>query len=144
MDNQVYGVRATALLVKEETILLVKQGNQYKTIGGAVKVSETSEEAVVREVKEELGISVKVTDLAFVVENRFTANGLNFHNIEFHYFVEPLGEVPIKMVEANCSYPCEWISFDQLANRDIRPSFLKTELPNWSGQLKQISNMNGD
>ncbi|WP_392367296.1 NUDIX hydrolase, partial [Streptococcus suis] len=102
---------------------------RYYTIGGAIAVNETVQDAVVREVKEELGIDSRVNQLGFVVENQFTHEGIDFHNIEFHFIVEPIGEMPEKMIEGQLKQTCEWIALDNLVNLDIVPAFLAEELP---------------
>lgn len=143
-QGQVFGVRATALIMKKQQLFLsYREENQaYYTIGGAIQVGESTEAAVVREVKEELGIEVAVRQLAFIVENEFTVvdkgETINFHNIEFHYIVEPMEETPSQMIEDDCSAPCYWIGVDSLVNLDVRPTFLKTALPNWSGAIEHI------
>lgn len=142
VDNQIFGVRATALIIKDGKIFLTKDSKgRYYTIGGAVEVNEVASDAVVREVKEELGIDSHVNQLAFVVENKFTQEGIHFHNIEFHFIVEPIGEIPEEMIEDNLKQACEWIDVDKLVNLDVVPVFLAEELPNWSGQVTHIMNM---
>ena len=142
IDNQIFGVRATALLIKDGKIFLTKDSKgRYYTIGGAVEVNEVAADAAVREVKEELGIDSRVNQLAFVVENQFTHEDRDFYNIEFHFIVEPIGEMPEKMNEGNLKQSCEWIGIDNLVNLDVVPAFLAEELPNWSGQVKHIMNM---
>ncbi|MGO0106716.1 NUDIX hydrolase [Streptococcus suis] len=142
IDNQIFGVRATALIIKDGKIFLTKDSKgRYYTIGGAIVVNETAQDAAVREVKEELGVDNRVNQLAFVVENQFTHEGIDFHNIEFHFIVEPIGEMPEKMIEGQLKQTCEWIALDKLVNLDVVPVFLAEELPNWSGQVKHIMNM---
>ncbi|HEM3495833.1 NUDIX domain-containing protein [Streptococcus suis] len=139
IDNQIFGVRATALLIKDGKIFLTKDAKgRYYTIGGAVAVNETAQDAVVREAKEELGVDSCVNQLAFVVENQFTHEGIDFHNIEFHFIVEPIGELSKEMIEGKLKQACEWIELDNLVNLDIVPAFLAQELPNWNGQVKHI------
>ena len=47
VGNQVFGVRATALIMRDDRILLTKDDkNKYSTIGGAIQVGEKTEEAV--------------------------------------------------------------------------------------------------
>ncbi|HFR4576620.1 TPA: NUDIX hydrolase [Streptococcus suis] len=141
VDNQIFGVRATALIIKDGKIFLTKDSKGcYYTIGGAIEVNEVAADAAVREVKEELGIYSRVNQLAFVVENQFTHEGIDFHNIEFHFIVEPIGEMPEKMIEGKLKQPCEWIALDKLVNLDVVPVFLAEELPNWDGQVKHIMN----
>ncbi|HGF1449864.1 TPA: NUDIX hydrolase [Streptococcus suis] len=142
IDNQIFGVRATALLIKDGKIFLTKDSKgRYYTIGGAIAVNETAQDAVVREVKEELGVDSCVNQLAFVVENQFTHEDRDFHNIEFHFIVEPIGEILEEMIEDNLKQACEWIDVDKLVNLDVVPVFLAEELPNWSGQVTHIMNM---
>ncbi|MFI3117782.1 NUDIX hydrolase [Streptococcus suis] len=142
IDNQIFGVRAIALIIKDGKIFLTKDyKGRYYTIGGAVEVNEVAADAVVREVKEELGVDSRVNQLAFVVENQFTHEGIDFQNIEFHFIVEPIGELPKEMIEGKLKQACEWIELDNLVNLDIVPAFLAQELPNWNGQVKHIMNM---
>lgn len=130
------------MIIKDGKIFLTKDNKgRYYTIGGAVEVNEVAADAAVREVKEELGIDSRVNQLAFVVENQFTHEGIDFHNIEFHFIVEPVGEKSEKMIEGQLKQTCEWIALDNLVNLDVVPVFLAEELPNWSGQVKHIMNM---
>ncbi|HEM3202540.1 TPA: NUDIX hydrolase [Streptococcus suis 8830] len=140
-DNQIFGVRATGLLVKDEKLFLVKapEGNYY-TLGGAIQLDETTEEAVQREMQEELGIDVEVGPLAFIVENQFSLQEKSYHQIEFLYLVTPLSEPVTYLEEGNSIRQCEWVAFADLEKLDLNPAFLKTELANWDGQLKHFMN----
>ena len=138
VGNTVFGVRATALIVKDNRLLVVEDEDGFYTIGGAIQVNESTEDAVVREVREELGVKAQAGQLAFVVENRFEQAGVHYHNIEFHYLVDLLEDAPLTMQEDEKMQPCEWIDLDQLQNIQLVPAFLKTALPNWDGQLRHI------
>lgn len=142
IDNQVFGVRATALMVRDGKIYLCKvDDHSYCTIGGAIAVGETTEAAVKREVHEELGCEVKVERLAFIVENYFEVGGQNIHRIEFQYLVTPITEPQAVMVEGGRSRTCEWVDLDDLPDINLNPAFLKTALKDWDGQVKHIVNM---
>ena len=138
VGNTVFGVRATALIVEEGKLLVVEDEDGFYTIGGAIQVGERTEEAVIREVKEELGVKAQAGQLAFVVENRFEQDGVSYHNIEFHYLVDLLGDAPLTMQEDEKRQPCEWIDLDKLEDFQLVPAFLKTALPDWDGQLRHI------
>lgn len=138
VGNTVFGVRATALIVKDNRLLVVEDEDGFYTIGGAIQVDEATEDAVVREVREELGVKSQVGELAFVVENRFEQDGVSYHNIEFHYLVDLLEDAPLTMQEDEKTQPCEWIDLDKLQNIQLVPAFLKTALPDWDGQLRHI------
>ena len=138
VGNTVFGVRATALIVQNNQLLVTKEGDYFYTIGGAIQVNERTEEAVVREVREELGVKVQAGPLAFMVENRFEQDGVSYHNIEFHYLVNLLEDAPLTMQEDEKRQPCEWIDIDKLEGINLVPAFLKTALPAWDGQLRHI------
>ena len=134
VGNTVFGVRATALIFQNGKLLVTKDKDKYYTIGGA----ESTEDAVVREVREELGVKAQAGQLAFVVENRFEEDGVYFHNIEFHYLVDLLEDAPLTMQEDEKRQPCEWIDLNKLEDFQLVPAFLKTALPAWDGQLRHI------
>ena len=138
VGNTVFGVRATALIVEEGKLLVVEDEDGFYTIGGAIQVGERTEEAVIREVKEELGVKAQAGQLAFVVENRFEQDGVSYHNIEFHYLVDLLEDAPLTMQEDEKRQLCEWIDIDKLEGINLVPAFLKTALPDWDGQLRHI------
>lgn len=139
VNQETFGVRATALIVRDGKILLTERDGLYYTIGGAIEVGESTCDAVKREVFEELGIEVVVKDLAFIVENFFAEGNRNWHNIEFHYLVEPLTEPPSQMMEDQMEQACYWVDIKELADYAIVPTFLKKELPRWEGQLVHIA-----
>ena len=138
VGNTVFGVRATALILQNRKLLVTKDKGKYYTIGGAIQVNESTEDALVREVREELGVKAQAGQLAFVVENRFEQAGVHFHNIEFHYFVDLLERAPLTMQEDAKRLPCRWIALNQLHTVPLKPTFLKTALPEWNGQLRHI------
>lgn len=139
VGNQVFGVRATALIIQNDQIYLNhNENNQYYTIGGAIQVNELSEDAVKREVMEEIGIPIEVERLAFVVENHFTQTNTQFHNIEFHYIVRPLGKPAPLIIEDGEQLRCQWIALEDLKLIHLVPEFLKRELQNLTDTVKHI------
>lgn len=63
----------------------VKKTNFYRLLGGGVEFFETSLEALVREIREELGLELTEPKLISVTENIFTYNGEKAHEICFIY-----------------------------------------------------------
>ncbi|MGT2756761.1 NUDIX hydrolase [Streptococcus ovuberis] len=144
IDHKTFGVRATALLVRGNQIYLAKSpAGQYYCIGGAITVGETTEEAVRREVREEVGCEISVDQLAFVVETTFCQPDVNVHTIEFHYLVTPVTEPSPSLRENGTPRECEWMDIDKLDKIDLRPAFLKTALKDLDGQVKHVVSMEG-
>ncbi|HET6314640.1 MAG TPA: NUDIX hydrolase [Chloroflexia bacterium] len=88
-------IRAVAICVfsRHGSILVaegvdaVKGETFYRPLGGTIEFSEHSSEAVVREIREELGAEVKPESLRFLgtLENIFVYNGLPGHEIMLVY-----------------------------------------------------------
>ena len=104
--------------------------------GGYVELGETTEQACLRELKEEVGIYFKIDNYCGVIEN-FYKNKYNrkVHEISFYYTVSPVDELitnDFKVVEndkgRNIKLNFKWINIDEIDKYDIRPSSLKANL----------------
>ncbi|EEL69698.1 MULTISPECIES: NUDIX hydrolase [Bacillus cereus group] len=70
MEN-VMQVRVTGILIEDEKVLLVKQrvaNRNWSLPGGRVENGETLEEAMIREMREETGLEVKIKRLLYVCD----------------------------------------------------------------------------
>ncbi|MGF1569642.1 MAG: NUDIX hydrolase [Nodosilinea sp.] len=82
---------ALCLLRREEAILVnegydsVKQMAFVRPLGGGIDFGETSAEAVVREIREELGADITDVTLLGVVESIFDFDGSPYHELVFVY-----------------------------------------------------------
>ncbi len=74
--------------------------------GGKIELGETSEEAVVREIKEELDVEIKVTDYVYTVEYDYP----QFHLTMPCFFAEVVSG-DIKLLEHSQS---KWLTKDAL------------------------------
>jgi len=63
-----FSYRVAALIINNNKLLVEKHIDHscYYTVGGRVKLNETSGEAVVREVSEETGFTFEIDKLVFV------------------------------------------------------------------------------
>ena len=81
-----------------------------------------------------------VEKLAFVVENHFTLEGKDFHQIEFQYLVTPLSEPNHQMKESGQVRDCQWVSLDDLESINLNPAFLKQALTKLEGPVRHVIN----
>jgi ADP-ribose pyrophosphatase YjhB (NUDIX family) len=63
----------------------VKGERYHRPVGGSLQFGETSEQAVVREVGEELGVRPEEPRLLGILENIFSCEGQDAHEIVFVY-----------------------------------------------------------
>ena len=67
--NNMQRIRAVGIIIKDNQILLIhrfKDGKEYYTFpGGGVEDSEQVEEAVIREIKKETTLEIKITKLLY-------------------------------------------------------------------------------
>lgn len=138
--NGTYAVRASAIIIQNNKIYLIKSSDNYYLPGGAINFREDTSVAVKREVKEELNVAVTIDKLAFIIENQFELRGNPYHQIEFHYMVTPLSDLSLDLIEDGKHKECEWIDLDDIDKIRLNPAVLKTELKNWDGQLKFLTN----
>lgn len=82
--------RAVGIIIKNNKVLLIrriKDGREYFVFpGGGVKETETPEEAVVREIKEELGLKIRIDKFLFRIENK--------EREEFYFLIKEFSGIP--------------------------------------------------
>lgn len=88
-DDFVFSFRVGGLLVRDNMVLLQKhrEEEEFYIIGGHIVNLETTEDALKREFKEELGADIVVDDLTAVAELFYPWEGTPWHQICFYYRV---------------------------------------------------------
>jgi len=128
-DGTVGTLRAAALIIKDNKLLVAKSADYdcYYLVGGGIKINESSEEAVVREVFEETGHKLKVDRLAFVQERFFEVAGQRHHHIGFFYLMKNRA---IDIADANVTdiskETLHWLPIETLGDINLVPEFLKS------------------
>jgi 8-oxo-dGTP diphosphatase len=86
-----------AVVVREGSVLLIKRAaeplaGRWTLPGGAVEIGETLEEAVVRELREETGLTVRVLELVEVLDRitRDPSGHTRYHYVLLDYLCEPV------------------------------------------------------
>ena len=107
-------VGAYAIVLQEDEILLCRISaelphleGQWTLPGGGLDFQEHPKEAVVREVKEETGLDVEITQLVTVDSVATKGASEHFHGIRIIYFVQVVGGVLSPEVGGTTDL-CEW------------------------------------
>ncbi|MFE2961837.1 NUDIX hydrolase [Nocardia tengchongensis] len=118
---------AVSAIVRDDQgrILMIHRtdNNLYSIPGGGLEAGETISEAVVREVKEETGIDVRVLDMVGVFSNPEHViaydDGEVRQEFSICFIAQPTGGEPRTSTE---SKDVRWVPVEQLPGLDIHPS----------------------
>lgn len=131
-----------AIITRDDKILTHKFiGADYCFLpGGRVKMNETAQDAMTRELHEELGINASVSGLPFLVENFFTHEGERFHEICLFFTVDGTGLSLPQQDEIRGDIQFIWRSGHDLSDLNLQPEFLTGALSNVPDMTKHIVN----
>jgi mutator protein MutT len=133
-------LRAAAIILKDEQILLFRRvkeewGEYWVFPGGGVESNETPEQAMIREIQEELSLQVTEYELLFEVFNDFTMNQQYPPRQEYYYLVTGFvgdvrlgGEEADRISEADQYYPT-WVPLARLEEMEhLKPEVARLKL----------------
>ena len=135
-----FNYRVCAIILSGNRILAMhdERSPYYYLPGGRVRMGETAEHAVVREVEEELNIKAKIVRPLWLNQGFFTVDvdQLHYHEICL-YFLMDVSETGLldkgerfTLHEGQHMHDFEWLEFERLQNEYFYPSFLKTAIFN--------------
>jgi 8-oxo-dGTP pyrophosphatase MutT (NUDIX family) len=127
-------VRVGAIIIKDERALMVKSkfGDYCYSVGGRIRLGETAEQAVVREVFEETGVKMTVDRLGYVSEVYFYNDspklfGKPVYELAFYFYMNaPADFAPASDHIADGEEPFVWVAPDD--PRTLYPGFMREAL----------------
>ena len=138
LGNDKFNYRVCALILSNKRILAMhdERSPYYYLPGGRVKMGETAEEAVLREVKEELEITPAIVRPLWLNQAFFNedVDHLNYHELCVYFLMDISGtDLPDKgdrfiLREGNHTHWFEWLPFERLSKEYFYPVFLKTAI----------------
>ena len=111
-------VAVGAVVFSENKILLVKRSNHpakgmWAVPGGKIQAGETMQQALVREIKEETGLDIRVGEIVFVFDviRHDEQKELSFHYVIIDFFCDLLGG---ELKAGDDAREVRWISREDL------------------------------
>lgn len=140
VENAKFNYRVCAVIISEGRILAMhdERSPYFYLPGGRVEMGETVEHAVIREVQEELCITLKIIRPLWMNQAFFTedVDKLNYHELCI-YFLMDISETDIlsrgnkfSLQEGKHIHEFEWLEFERLEKEYFYPLFLKKEIWN--------------
>lgn len=137
-ENQKFNYRVCAMIISENRILAMRDERSpyFYLPGGRVKIGETAEQAVVREIWEELGVTLKIARPLWLNQAFFTedVDGIHYHELCI-YFLMDISNTDLSersssftLTEGKHTHTFEWLEFDRLKDEYFYPIFLKNEI----------------
>ena len=133
-----FNYRVCAVILHENKILAMhdERSPYYYLPGGRVALHETAEDAVLREIKEELEIDARIVRPLWLNQSFFTedVNGERFHELCLYFLIDikdtPLLEKGEKFTlhERHHIHDFEWLDIHRLKDEYFYPLFLKDEI----------------
>jgi ADP-ribose pyrophosphatase YjhB (NUDIX family) len=127
-----YCVRGILKQDNKFLIMKVNDAEYYHLSGGHVEIGETSEQAVIREMKEELGFDTKIDKLVCINEQFYEKKDSKNHSIIFYYVVIPTNPIVIEdkiLIENDkgkaVKNELKWVTVDELKDIDLKPPHIK-------------------
>jgi len=151
-DEGRFNYRVAGIIIYNNKLLIMKDENApyYYIPGGRVTMNELSEEAIIREIREELNAEVTVNRLLWVNENLFHEEYLdeNFHEICFYYLLDVIddqltnkGDQFILKENGNKNLYFYWKNIDEIKDLNIFPLFIKKNILHLPQVIEHVVDM---
>lgn len=146
-ENRVFSYRVAGILIHKGKLLLQRPlwDTGYAFPGGHVSFGETNEDTLIREMKEEIGIDIKVGPLKWVAEIFFSTGKKDYHQICLYYLMslESPEQIPMNGtfnglesgINGKPKLEFSWVPLELFGNLEVYPVEVKQLLPDSSDKV---------
>ncbi|NTU66805.1 MAG: NUDIX domain-containing protein [Candidatus Moranbacteria bacterium] len=130
-----FELAARAVIIKNGRMLLCKPVDKdwYFFPGGHVEFGEKTEDALARELNEEMNIVPEDISFIGLIENRFERDNEKYHEIDVVFKVG-IGSQEISEREDHIGF--EWVDIESLKEKQALPIALKDAIIEWMSDGK--------
>jgi len=148
-DEGKFNYRVCGVIISDGKILAMhdERSPYYYLPGGRVTMGETAENAVIREIQEELNVTPKIVRPLWLNQSFFTedVDHLKYHELCLYYLLDvsdtellSRGE-PFTLTEGKHTHIFEWLEFGRIKNEYFYPLFLKEKIFNLPESLTLLT-----
>lgn len=133
-----FNYRVCAIIINDNKLLAMhdERSPYYYLPGGRVKLHETAESAVLREIKEELEIDAKIIRPLWFHQNFFIedVNKDRYHELCLYYLMDISNTLLLEkgdkfiLEEGKQKHSFEWLPFEKLKSEYLYPLFIKDKI----------------
>ncbi len=143
LDGYRINLRVGGILLSEGRVLLcrLERDDYWFLPGGRIATGESSDQAMLREIREELGVACRIVRPVFLLENFFAIAGEPFHEFGLYYLLDagdaalPEDGARSEIDEGLCFH---WRPLESLGAIDFRPKPLGLRLQHMPDTLEHI------
>ena len=139
--KRIFQMRVAGLGIRDGHVLVHRADHEtfWTFPGGRAEMGERSEDTLAREMVEELGVTVSVGRLLWVVENFFHYEGKDWHELGFYYQMELPDSFPFdreaivhRVKDGKNALEFRWVEATRtaLTALDIPPYFIAGDIEN--------------
>ena len=133
--NETFNYRVGAIILQDGKILAMRDERSpyFYLPGGRVKLGETAEQAILREIAEELKITPRILRPLWLNQGFFQEDvtGLHYHELCLYFLID-ISHTELRskgdkffLQEGLHQHTFEWLSYGQLQDAYFYPIFLK-------------------
>ena len=144
-EKSICHFRVAGLLIRDDKLFVQREiaPNICALPGGHVSFGETAAATLVREFKEEAGVSVAVGRLVWVEENFWKWGKKDAHGINLYFLVELNNDADLpddysQVMKDNSDVMMQWITFKDLQHITIYPEYIKEKVMNLPSDVEHM------